>query len=103
MVVVSTIVSVYYNTIITWVLYYLGKSFTSELPWSDCDNWWNTPLCDEHVNVNGTNVTMSDVNGTQYVMYVPGQLERLQLLREEMNLGENDTLKTRTPAEEFWQ
>ncbi|KAG1699841.1 Sodium- and chloride-dependent glycine transporter 2 [Nymphon striatum] len=39
---VSTLVGIYYNMILAWALFYLGSSFTSKLPWSSCDNWWNT-------------------------------------------------------------
>lgn len=34
--VVSFWVSLYYNTIIGWCLYYLVRSFSSSLPWADC-------------------------------------------------------------------
>nr|AKN21425.1 slc6a-5 [Schmidtea mediterranea] len=45
MLIVATIVSVYYNVIIAWSLYYLFASFTSKLPWSDCNNAWNDERC----------------------------------------------------------
>ena len=45
MVAVSGLVSVYYNIIITWVLYYLFKSFAKDLPWRKCGNPWNTLNC----------------------------------------------------------
>ncbi|XP_048729154.2 sodium- and chloride-dependent glycine transporter 1-like isoform X2 [Ostrea edulis] len=48
MVIVSWLIGLYYNVIIAHVLYYLGASFTSELPWTSCNNEWNTPFCREY-------------------------------------------------------
>ena len=51
MVSVSWLIAVYYNVIISHVMLFLFASFasvTSKLPWTDCDNWWNTPNCLEH-------------------------------------------------------
>ena len=45
MVLVSGIVSWYYNTIIAWVLFYLVNAFMPTLPWATCDNHWNTKFC----------------------------------------------------------
>ncbi|XP_060081834.1 sodium- and chloride-dependent betaine transporter-like [Ylistrum balloti] len=45
MVTLSLIVTWYYGTVIAWVLYYLGYTFSSTLPWSTCDNEWNTAQC----------------------------------------------------------
>ncbi|XP_009889142.1 PREDICTED: sodium- and chloride-dependent glycine transporter 2-like [Charadrius vociferus] len=44
MLIVSSLVSLYYNVIIAWAFYYLGSSFQSPLPWS-CDAPWNVDLC----------------------------------------------------------
>ncbi|XP_074996700.1 sodium-dependent proline transporter-like [Calonectris borealis] len=44
MLIVSSLVSLYYNVIIAWAFYYLGSSFQSPLPWS-CDAPWNADLC----------------------------------------------------------
>lgn len=38
---VNMMVSTYYNVILALSILYLAASFTSHLPWSDCDNWWN--------------------------------------------------------------
>ena len=40
--VIISFISVYYNMIIGWSLYYMFASFTSELPWSHCGNDFNT-------------------------------------------------------------
>ncbi|XP_078402384.1 sodium- and chloride-dependent neutral and basic amino acid transporter B(0+)-like [Cetorhinus maximus] len=40
MVLLSTFVTVYYNCIIGYSLYYLFASFQSILPWADCFSWW---------------------------------------------------------------
>lgn len=47
MLVISFLVSVYYNTIIAWVLYYLFESFRSDVPWRNCNNPWNSRDCFE--------------------------------------------------------
>nr|CAD7431846.1 unnamed protein product [Timema monikensis] len=40
-------VDFYYNVIIAWALRYFFASFTNNLPWTTCDNSWNTPHCKE--------------------------------------------------------
>ncbi|KAJ8301429.1 hypothetical protein KUTeg_020416 [Tegillarca granosa] len=45
MLVVSALVSIYYNVIITWSMFYFFASFTGDLPWGSCDNSWNTRDC----------------------------------------------------------
>ncbi|NXL87751.1 SC6A7 protein, partial [Alectura lathami] len=46
MLVVSSLVSLYYNVVIAWAFYYLASSFQSPLPWS-CDAPSNAELCQE--------------------------------------------------------
>ncbi len=41
----SFFVTIYYNVIIAWCLFYLFASFRKKLQWSDCGNWWNTDRC----------------------------------------------------------
>ncbi|KAL8571775.1 hypothetical protein ACOMHN_058139 [Nucella lapillus] len=45
MVILTSLVSLYYNVIIAWALYYLAMSFRSPLPWASCGHSWNTPSC----------------------------------------------------------
>ncbi|KAE8748532.1 hypothetical protein FOCC_FOCC004708, partial [Frankliniella occidentalis] len=49
-------VGMHYNTIIGWALYYLVESFQAELPWTSCNNTWNTPNC--------TPIMMEQQNGS---------------------------------------
>ncbi|KAJ8259581.1 hypothetical protein GJAV_G00171090 [Gymnothorax javanicus] len=39
MVLVTALVSIYYNVIVAYSIYYLFASFQSPLPWSDCFSW----------------------------------------------------------------
>ncbi|XP_014240511.1 sodium-dependent dopamine transporter [Cimex lectularius] len=44
-VLIAFYVDFYYNVIIAWALRFFFASFTSMLPWTTCDNPWNTPQC----------------------------------------------------------
>ncbi|GBM41780.1 Sodium-dependent dopamine transporter, partial [Araneus ventricosus] len=44
-VLIAFYVDFYYNVIIAWSLYFFVASFNSVLPWTTCDNPWNTPNC----------------------------------------------------------
>ncbi|KAH9488793.1 Sodium- and chloride-dependent glycine transporter 2 [Bulinus truncatus] len=48
MVIISAVVSIYYNMIITYAIYYMMVSFVhldDTLPWEACGQWWNTQKC----------------------------------------------------------
>jgi len=42
--VINFLVSIYYNVILAWSLFYLFATFINinDLPWADCFNEWNT-------------------------------------------------------------
>nr|CAI5847612.1 unnamed protein product [Callosobruchus analis] len=44
-IIVNVIVITYFNIINTYPLMFLTYAFTAPLPWSDCDNSWNTNDC----------------------------------------------------------
>ncbi|XP_056643755.1 sodium-dependent dopamine transporter [Diorhabda sublineata] len=44
-VLIAFYVDFYYNVIIAWALRFFFASFTNLLPWTTCDNSWNTPNC----------------------------------------------------------
>ncbi|CAN9498263.1 unnamed protein product [Ophioblennius macclurei] len=60
---------VYYIVILAWALFYLSYSFQPVLPWSHCNNTWNTPACVLFEYHNQTsNVSSLPVNATSSVM-----------------------------------
>ncbi|XP_071091426.1 sodium- and chloride-dependent glycine transporter 1-like [Haliotis cracherodii] len=81
--------SVLYNVIITWSMYYIYTSFWSVLPWTTCDNWWNTPLCVNRLgNVSSINEIHANTNVVDDRLFYSAWRKS------------NVTL---TASEEFWQ
>ncbi|KAL3862151.1 hypothetical protein ACJMK2_008139 [Sinanodonta woodiana] len=125
MITLTGIVSIYYNVIIAWTLYYLIMSFNTILPWSTCDNYWNTPSCYLRSNVHVDVINSTTLNASSAIDFYTnesdgmdkGQYEN-QLLVSQSNLsnnmystvlggnGSNITfmahLQGKTSTEEFW-
>ncbi|MED6283938.1 hypothetical protein CHARACLAT_014162 [Characodon lateralis] len=60
---------VYYIVILAWALFYLVYSFQTELPWSHCNNTWNTDACYLFDKYNQTtNASSLPENATSPVM-----------------------------------
>ncbi|CAB1326217.1 unnamed protein product [Coregonus sp. 'balchen'] len=61
MMVVSTYIGIYYNVVICIAFYYFFSSMTNLLPWTYCNNPWNTPTCNGVVTPTGINNTLANV------------------------------------------
>ena len=81
MIMVDIVVVVYYNVIIAWSIYFIYSSMSATLPWSTCDNLWNTIHCT-------TDHYKTDLNET--------------LLNISSNYNESMANKT-LPSQEFWE
>uniref|UniRef100_A0A3Q3GZB5 Transporter n=1 Tax=Labrus bergylta TaxID=56723 RepID=A0A3Q3GZB5_9LABR len=75
----------YYIMVLAWGFYYLIKSFNATLPWSTCDNEWNTPSCLEifrHQDCNNASLANTTISG---------------------NLTCGQLAEARSPIIEFWE
>uniref|UniRef100_A0A8D0D4Z4 Transporter n=1 Tax=Sander lucioperca TaxID=283035 RepID=A0A8D0D4Z4_SANLU len=88
MMVVSTYIGIYYNVVICIAFYYFFMSMTNLLPWTYCNNPWNTPDCSgvlgssPRFNASLANATTSLVAAASEVV--------------------NRTKRT-SPSEEYWK
>ena len=58
----SWIVTIYYNVIVAWAIHYMFSCFQTTLPWTRCDQPWNTPNCATAFQTK--NFTTLDVNNS---------------------------------------
>ncbi|XP_011414893.3 sodium- and chloride-dependent glycine transporter 1 [Magallana gigas] len=111
MIIISGIVCVYYNIIITWTIYFLYHSFKAVLPWSTCGNSWNTEKCYIRGEINLTQVDNATANGTIGYNVNTTSLLNLSDVTVAFVGGTSNTSKSDlvnltnkvTASEEFWQ
>ncbi|KOB75526.1 Transporter [Operophtera brumata] len=97
MVIVSSIVMLYYNLIIAWTIYYMAVSFMSifyQLPWQNCDADWSTINCYSYEEADACEA----INGTYYLR---------QCFNQSYSQSHNitvlaETVLRRPPAEEYF-
>ncbi|TDH14147.1 hypothetical protein EPR50_G00041390 [Perca flavescens] len=87
MVMVTLIVSVYYNVIIAYSLYYMFASFQSPLPWSSC-------LSQADSNCSNTTIVYCNVSGSLVANWTQGN--------STCPLSDIITDPVQSPSEQYW-
>lgn len=105
-VLIAFYVDFYYNVIIAWSLRYFFASFSGMLPWTTCDNPWNTPMCREfNINVSFADaIAISPVlpNGNQSAIdLIEGLEDASRDFAIDNNSQNNNTLYTSAAQEYF--
>lgn len=67
MCVLNFFTGLYYNTIISWAVFFFVESFTNTLPWTSCNNSWNSNNC----RTIGQRQTLKQLNSTAYLQITP--------------------------------
>ncbi|XP_052068104.1 sodium- and chloride-dependent GABA transporter 1-like [Mytilus californianus] len=80
----------YYIVILAWAVYYLFRSFTSILPWSTCDNEWNTANC-----IAKYQKLANCTNGTSWTVGVN--------MSSNMSECSTNGINSTSPVREFWE
>jgi solute carrier family 6 amino acid transporter-like protein 5/7/9/14 len=105
MVLVSFIVSVYYNVIIAQAMFYLCASLTDKLPWTTCDNHWNTKSCmvlrTDDSSTNATQLISTDLTLTN-LTFTTASDRRPAPSALEATRGLYMRNVSTTPAEEYY-
>lgn len=83
----------YYIVILAYAIYYFYSSFTTSLPWMDCENDWNTNACIDETRKNfSCSAGNFDLNGTCYNVEdgvsSAEEFWKLNVLRISSGLGE---------------
>ncbi|XP_064649101.1 sodium- and chloride-dependent taurine transporter-like [Lineus longissimus] len=99
---VAFLLNIYYIVILAWAFYYTFASFTSVLPWSTCDNEWNTENCSLFLNNYAANATSSD--GENVTSYGGNATSGMQDGGLNLTLILNSTtFKGVDPVTEYWE
>jgi len=105
MVLLSLLLSSYYSVVMSWAMLYLVFSFNTELPWTHCDNSWNTQYCRQGSDlISPSNLTLS--TGFQNEFETVNDVQSTSLLNDvdvdNVDITNITNTIWRTPGQEFF-
>ncbi|CAH1796728.1 unnamed protein product [Owenia fusiformis] len=98
---VSLIAGVYYNMIIAWTFFYLFASFAKEVPWSQCESPWASPVCGALNLFDSKNCTNHNGTwdmGNQTCLYVEDVGESAYAILKNLTANMTNALEARRGA-----
>ncbi|XP_067651823.1 sodium- and chloride-dependent glycine transporter 1-like [Haliotis asinina] len=102
--IVSGLTSIYYVAVIAWNMFYLVNAFYPSLPWTACDNWWNTDSCIGSVHGDASSLNSSIVaaslNSTPFVL---PEFTHVNSTNSRNYFVANTSEEAKTATQEFWQ
>ncbi|XP_076313330.1 sodium- and chloride-dependent glycine transporter 1-like isoform X2 [Tachypleus tridentatus] len=94
MILVSSVVMLYYNVIIAWTLFYTFASWARRLPWENCDPEWSTNACYSYQEADACNLKNGTYfNQTCFSVNVSNALNLTELVK---------SMHKKTPADEYF-
>ncbi|XP_063356795.1 sodium- and chloride-dependent GABA transporter 2-like [Pelmatolapia mariae] len=88
--------NIYYIIVLAWAIFYLINSFKSPLPWSTCDNWWNSDSCHSRMSI-FANPQLFQAGSNWSFLHNVTSMDYYE------NTTYNETiLMSTSPEEEFW-
>ncbi|XP_039256761.2 sodium- and chloride-dependent GABA transporter 2-like [Styela clava] len=91
----------YYMTVLAWGLRYMVASFSATLPWSTCDNEWNTENCFDFENWNKTS-NLGNLSTTQSPLYPTVEPGNWISTTGNTSSGKNESVRVSSVVE-FWE
>ncbi|XP_045161496.2 sodium- and chloride-dependent glycine transporter 1-like [Mercenaria mercenaria] len=112
MVTMTGVVAIYYTVIMAWTLYFFVMSFSATLPWSNCNNHWNTDVCYMRLSKSAnslSNISNTYINQSDMVFTAIANQSDLSFTTtsNQSDFILEDSTETsvtlKTPTEEFWE
>ena len=97
MCVLNFFTGLYYNTIISWAVFFFVESFRSKLPWTSCDNPWNSASCKTIEQRQETRALGSASSGSSPLEAVGAALLNLT------NSSANNQTQFSTPTKDYFE